>query len=157
VKLYTELNRRDDWRRLTFAERGVLVSIWVEYGASNGQIRCLDAPLLVGLRSHYAHFYRHLKALVDAGFLDIVASKPLALARSREKETEKKELKAPPLKRETPKPAPHKSNVQAADGYEAIARMIRNGVIQDETYLDAEIRGYHLDEKLAAELHQMLQ
>lgn len=80
VKLYTELNSRDDWRQLTFAQRGLLVSIWTEYARSGGQLRSVDIGGRVGQRDRHGT----LDALIRAGFVEIVDSAPLSLARSRE-------------------------------------------------------------------------
>ena len=152
VKLYTELNRRDDWRSLTLSERGVLVSIWAEYGSSNGQIRVVDVGHRIGLQSKYAHLYRHIESLNRAGFVTIVASKPLALARSREKkvsETEKNYPKriAGTAKPEAPRPA--------AEGSELIVeRLIRNGVISDLVDLNAELAGYRINGNAADRLRE---
>jgi hypothetical protein len=152
IKVYTELNRRDDWRQLTFAQRGLLVSIWTEYGVSEGQLRSLDLWGRVGQTDRHGN----LDSLIRAGFIQVVASKPLALARSREVEVEKekKDLKTFSLKRNTETPKP---NVVAADGFAAIERMIRNGVIHDDLDLDAELRGYRIDGHLAESLHEQLE
>lgn len=157
IKVYTELNSRDEWRKLTLAERGVLIGIWLEYGRTNGQIRVLDVGQLIGVRSHYAHIYRHINALVHAGFIDVVASKPLALARSREKKLREEKNKPVAQTRKTEPPQfVAKQNVQPADPFKAIVQMIRNGVIQDRHDLDAEIAGYRLNGTLADELREML-
>ena len=44
IKVYTELSHRDDWRRLTHAERGLLLGIWIEYACGKGQLRTSDVP-----------------------------------------------------------------------------------------------------------------
>jgi hypothetical protein len=92
IKLYLDLRSRDEWRQLTLAERGLLVSIWLEYAASNGQIRRTDLPARVAQRS----LRRSIDSLQAAGFIEVSASRPLALARAREekeKETPKSPLK----------------------------------------------------------------
>jgi len=80
VKLHLELAHNESWRRLTLAERGLLCSIWIEYAASRGVIpRTKLASILQG----YARD-RQVESLCEAGFIELVAIKPLALARSRD-------------------------------------------------------------------------
>jgi hypothetical protein len=81
IKLYTELNSDPNWLGLSLAERGLLVTIWLEYARSRGQV-ATTSPQLVRTYARTSHF----KSLSDAGFIAIVASKPLAIARSREVE-----------------------------------------------------------------------
>jgi hypothetical protein len=155
IKLYTDINSSDEWLELSTAARGMLTTIWAEYARSGGHLRVEKCMQLCGKSARSAH----IDSLIHAGFIQVVASKPLA---QRREEEEKKDLKSLPLtpKAENPKPAPptapYKSNVQAANGYEAIARMIRNGILTDTVDLEAEITGYHLDKYLASELRAML-
>jgi hypothetical protein len=157
IKLYTDLNSNDSWLALTLHERGLLTTVWVEYARSGG---VLPVRRLVHTHENrYANVVHGLDSLIHAGFIQVVASKPLA---PLEVEKEKKDLKTLPLARkaENPKPAPpaapYKSNVQATNGYVAIARMIQNGILTDTVDLEAEIAGYHLDKYLASELRAML-
>jgi hypothetical protein len=63
--------------------RGLLVTIWLEYARSRGQL-----PLkALQLCTRYTRL-SHIESLSDAGFIAIVASRPLALARSTETETD---------------------------------------------------------------------
>lgn len=98
IKVYGELNSRDEWRQLPLTERGLLVSIWLEYQRSGGQLRVTDVGQRVGIRTRSRSFI----SLSDAGFIQLVASKPLALrARAREEvEKEKKVLSAAASKTE---------------------------------------------------------
>jgi hypothetical protein len=87
IKVYAELNSSDEWTRLTLAERGLLVTVWLEFGRSRGQCSVGHVQRLCGSSARVRHF----EALSDAGFIEISASKPLALryhsrapARSRE-------------------------------------------------------------------------
>jgi hypothetical protein len=162
IKLYTDINSNDEWCELSTAARGMLTTIWAEYARSGGHLPLWKAMQLCGKSARTAH----IDSLIHAGFIQVVASKPLALARSREVEVEKekKDLKILPsaLKTEEPKPAPpasssHRTNVVAADGFAAIERMIRNGVIRDDLDLDAELRGYRIDGHLAESLHEQLE
>jgi hypothetical protein len=98
IKVYTELNSSDEWCELSLAARGLLVTLWVEYGRSRGQIRASAIPQLCRQKV----LRKTLESLVDAGFIEVSASKPLAFARSREKSRE-----------ETPKPP---SRRKGADG-----------------------------------------
>jgi hypothetical protein len=98
IKLYMELRNRDEWRQLTLAQRGLLVCIWQEYAAANGELRTSDLPSLILQKLPL----NSLESLSHAGFIELAASKPLALARagarSREEETET-ETPKPPLEK----------------------------------------------------------
>ena len=48
IKLYFELNSRDDWRQLTFPQRGLSGVIWLEFGRSNGPLRLTSLGGRVG-------------------------------------------------------------------------------------------------------------
>jgi hypothetical protein len=75
IKLYTELNSRDDWLELTFAERGLLVTIWIEYARAGGRLRRSKVPAKGPLR----HLQRHLERLNHAGFIRLSASPEVEL------------------------------------------------------------------------------
>jgi hypothetical protein len=79
IKLYMDLRNRDEWRHLTLAERGLLVSLWLEYGAANGVIRRSDIGRLVGQDTRS----QQLDSLLGAGFIDFSASKPAQNASPR--------------------------------------------------------------------------
>jgi len=102
IKTYTELLHNDDWLALTDAQRGVLLTIWLEFAASCGQLRVSRMSLKVRSQT----LQRNLEVLNHAGFIRVVASKPLALARSQETETEKRRIKAERSRAETPKAKP---------------------------------------------------
>ena len=89
IKAYTELLHNDDWLALTDAQRGVLLTIWLEYAASSGVAKVSKIARSVLSKN----LQRNLEALNHAGFIQLSASKPLALARSRETETEKRRIK----------------------------------------------------------------
>jgi hypothetical protein len=95
IKLYLDLNTRDEWLGLTDAERGLLVSLWLEYARANGVLstRWLHVRLKVRV------YKRHLERLSDAGFIELSASKPLALARARVETETEKEPPLPPRRR----------------------------------------------------------
>lgn len=74
IKVYLELNYDDEWLSLTDAARGLLVRIWILTAASNGRVRMN----LVRKQGWSRHHLGLLASLSDAGFIQIVASKPLA-------------------------------------------------------------------------------
>jgi hypothetical protein len=93
IKVYTELNHRDDWRELTYAARGLLVSLWVEYASARGVIRARDVHARCGQRVTQ----RTWDLLLEAGWIEVSASKPLALTRARALAREKREERDTPL------------------------------------------------------------
>jgi hypothetical protein len=104
IKLYTELNSKDEWLRLTDSQRGLLVTVWIEYARSRGVLSANVIPNVTRTKS----VRRTLEALNHAGFIEFSASKPLAQryhhTRSREKS----------LKR-----LPEKTRVRASDSQAA--------------------------------------
>lgn len=75
IKVQTDLNRTDKWRRLSMAERGLVVCLWIEYAASNGLLRTSDVPGRIGQKIPS----RTWDAIWDAGFVEFTASRPQAL------------------------------------------------------------------------------
>ena len=71
-KVYYELSRRDDWRSLSLSARGLLVSIWLEYGPSKGTIRLSDITNRAGQRVRR----ETVDSLVAAGFIELSATRP---------------------------------------------------------------------------------
>ncbi len=97
IKLYTaELANNPEWERLSPGSRGVLVTIWVEYALHQGQLRVE----VVQRASGSGWKVGYLNRLVDAGLIDVVASKPLARARPRKEQEEEKEKSARPRARD---------------------------------------------------------
>ena len=87
IKLYIELAHKDEWLRLTGPQRGMLVTVWLEYALSKGRVS------REMIRRSLGESFRNatLESLNDAGFIQFVASKPLAhryQAASPEKEGE---------------------------------------------------------------------
>jgi hypothetical protein len=162
IKVYTELNSNGAWCDLSDAERGLLVSIWIEYARSRGVLSTTKVPSKVGQRSRKRQFER----LNDAGFIQLSASKPLALARSREVEKKREEVRRAPAR--APKPAhaaaqeefPTLAALPRADetamAVARIARMIDLGVIHDEVDLEAELRGFKVTGTPAEQLRVKL-
>jgi hypothetical protein len=76
IKVYTELMSDPAFRGLTFAQRGLLISLWLEYARSRGAIRIQPGYVtaIAGQRLRNGQ----LEALIDAGFVEVSASKPLA-------------------------------------------------------------------------------
>jgi hypothetical protein len=86
IKLYLELNSRDDWLDLTDAERGLLVLVWVAFACSKGQLKFHNLPA----NTRQKHRRRTLQRLNHAGWVRLSDTKPprhaVSLARSREEE-----------------------------------------------------------------------
>lgn len=98
IKLYNELNSRVEWLELSVAERGLLVTVWIEYSRSGGAVRRSFVQQLCRGSAREQHW----ESLNHAGFIHFSASKPLALrALAREEvEKEKKVLSATASKTE---------------------------------------------------------
>jgi len=90
IRLYLELNSKDEWLSLSTAARGMLTTIWVEYARSGGHLRGVKAMQLCGKSARSAH----LRSLVDAGFIRLSASKP---SRARSRRVEEVETPKSPL------------------------------------------------------------
>jgi hypothetical protein len=86
IKLYLELNSRDDWLDLTDAERGLLALLWVEFARSKGQLKFHKLPA----QTRQKHRRRTLQRLNEAGWVRLSDTKPprhaVSLTRSREEE-----------------------------------------------------------------------
>jgi hypothetical protein len=87
IKIYTELMSDDAWLGLSGHDRAVLICLWLEYASSRcrlpldarssrsrGALGTLSLSRRLGLRVTTAT----LERLIDAGFIEIVASKTLA-------------------------------------------------------------------------------
>jgi hypothetical protein len=155
IKLYLELRDKDEWEALNYTERGLLVSIWMEFAAQRGQVSCRR----LGQKTGQTTRSEHLASLNHAGFIQIVASKPLALARSREVREEKKKI-GPVAIAPKRKPADdanvQRANVLPKDPVQAIRTMITNGVITNLVDLEAELAGAKLNSTIATELRGLL-
>lgn len=92
IKNYISLLSNDDYLSLSGHQRSILHGVWLAYASTNCQLRADTGSLTrrLALRVSSAQ----LKALANAGFIELSASKPLALrARSREEEAETEEEK----------------------------------------------------------------
>ena len=76
IKVYTSLLDNDEYRHLSGHCRSVLLGIWLAYATSDSRLRLdtLSLSRRLGLRVTTAD----IEALVQAGFLRVRASKPLA-------------------------------------------------------------------------------
>ncbi|HKE76648.1 MAG TPA: hypothetical protein VKB57_23725 [Acidimicrobiales bacterium] len=79
---YLEQDGRDDYRSLTMAQRGVLACIRREYARSRGRLRWSAGGLSARFGSRVTE--RQLIALSDAGFIQVVASRPAGIPASTE-------------------------------------------------------------------------
>jgi len=156
IKNYLRLLRDDNYLELTLSQRGILHGLWMLYAVTDGALKVSVVKRdLVLTRGASKYFRENIEALNQAGFIAIVASKPLARPSRAKRRVEKKEPERSRAKPETPQYVA-KQNVQPADPFKAITNMIRNGVIHDRIELDAEIAGYRLNGTLADELREML-
>lgn len=91
IKNHRALLHNDAYMSLTLHQRGVLHGLWLEYAASNRQIR--DNTAAVTRRLGQRVTRRTLDALNHAGFIAFTASLPLAPSYPREEKRreEKKE------------------------------------------------------------------
>lgn len=74
IKVYTELMSDPAFLGLTFAQRGLLISLWLEYARSRRSIIGHTSGVYRALGRHVTT--SQLKTLSDAGFIEISASKP---------------------------------------------------------------------------------
>jgi len=73
IKVYTDLNSRDEWLGLTWGQRGLLVTAWLEYARSATHLRS-ETLRRLGSSAGSRYFQRDLEALNHAGFLVVAAS-----------------------------------------------------------------------------------
>jgi hypothetical protein len=113
IKLYPKLNSKSEWCELSTAARGMLTTIWCEFARSSGHLPLSKAMQLCGKSARS----KHVEALVQAGFIQLSASRPLALARSRESTSylrEEKSAGAPAREEPRAAPAPEERKAPAA-------------------------------------------
>ena len=114
IKLYTELAHDPDWDALTLPQRGMLVTIWIEYASSRGRVSYEKIRRIVGLSFRNAT----LESLNHAGFITFAASKPLAMRYTRVREEEE-------LDKEQEKPS------DKTPSYEANGRAPTDGEVEE--------------------------
>ena len=153
IKVYTRLLHNDDWLALTDTEKGFLLTVWLEYASTGGQIRVGRVPS----RIRPANVQRTLERLNQAGFIELSASKPLALARSQEKKILREEKKESAGARElaaesSSRPRQNKN----PDAYRRAENMTRNAGWQYEP-IDflAELEKFDLDQGQRHDLEQL--
>ena len=114
IKLYQSLLDDPDFQRLSLADLGILVIAWLLYARMHCQIRVSDVARFVPSVSHHTTYPQSLERLNHAGFIELSASRPLALEKRRE---EKKE-------RASKKPVENRPGVEARKA----RAWIRNGL-----------------------------
>ena len=87
IKVHTDLHHRDEFLSLQPGARAVLISIWIEYAASNRQVP-FDTRKL-SRRFNMRVTSAQLDSLIQAGFIHVSASAPLAQSREEESREEK--------------------------------------------------------------------
>lgn len=91
IKNYTRLLSSDAYRSLSFAQRGLLHGIWLEYARSSSE---LPADTLgLSRRIGQQVMRKTLDSLAEAGFIEVIASTVLA-ARLQDASLEKKRAEA---------------------------------------------------------------
>ena len=149
IKVYLELADSEEWAALSLAQRGLLVSIWVEFCSSRGHLPVRSLSKRVRQKTSE----RTIKSLVDAGFIDISASEPLAL----EEKTLKEQTRSVASKRDPePTPSAPVASLPVTGSEQVVERLIRNGVISDLVDLNAELAGYRINGNAADRLRQLL-
>jgi hypothetical protein len=83
LKLYVELAHKPEWLALRYDDRGLLVTVWIEYALSHGRLtqRTLCGRLVDDLRTPSAqrkHLARALKRLNHAGWIELNSRPSLA-------------------------------------------------------------------------------
>jgi hypothetical protein len=73
IKVYTDLNSRDEWLGLTWGQRGLLVTAWLEYARAATHLRS-ETLRRLGSSAGSRYFQRDLEVLNHAGFLVVAAS-----------------------------------------------------------------------------------
>lgn len=74
IKAYTRLLHDEEYMQLTLPQRALLHGIWLMYASTGGALtttRC--RRLLSTNKAETRHFYKHLDAIADAGFIEFVS------------------------------------------------------------------------------------
>ena len=88
-KVYYALSRHDKWCSLSLAQRGLLVSLWLEYGPSKGQLRTSNVSARITQKARR----ETLDSLVEAGFIELSAAQPPELHDALEERREEVDKK----------------------------------------------------------------
>lgn len=153
IREYVRQVRDDDYVSLELGARGLLHDLRLLYAENGGPLResyartRLGAPLGVAgqaLGNHSRAFRRHLAALNHAGFVEVLASKPL----SPETDTETEDIRALALESlgTTPNPAPptapaNPDRPRTAYGYEGALLDLLRGLHDRDNGTERVIRG----------------
>jgi len=81
IRVYTRLAHKDEWLSLTLGQRGLLVTIWIEYALSDQSLSVEAVRKQVGRGFKQGS----LKRLADAGLIVLSASKPVRQRQRRVK------------------------------------------------------------------------
>ena len=108
IKLYNALLYDDDFQSLTPPERSALISLWMLYATTRRRMRDDTANLSRACGQRITK--KTLERLHHAGFIDFVASKPLAHSIEVEVEVDIEES----LEVELPNPLTPKQNAEMA-------------------------------------------
>lgn len=99
LKVYTKLLHNPDFVDLSWSQTGLLLHVWLEFGASDGQLRCSSLTAKAQRRVSLEAVH----SLVSAGFISLDASRPPKLSASTEKRREEKKTPLPPYRDKQPK------------------------------------------------------
>ncbi len=105
VKSYVDQLDRDEYLALTFSERGLLENVRLLYARRNEMVRGDTASLTRALTQRVTE--KQLQALVDAGYIQLSASKPVAKRSGSASPEKRREEKKPltPYNERNQKPA----------------------------------------------------
>ena len=164
IKNYTRLLHDDAYDDLTLAAGGLLHIIWMLYAASGCELRTSQVHRQALAKAGSRHFQAHMDSLIRAGFVQVVASRPLAQIKRREEKKDLKILATPPKAKELElEPATptsgreHRPYDKPTDSMATIRRLIGR-TIRDNVDLDIELRSgdHHLTQTQISELRAML-
>lgn len=146
LKVHLELFERDDYLELTPTARALLHCIWAHYALARGVLRASRVQGACNLRATRQHW----ESLNRAGFIQLSASKPLALAHARARSREDFQSLRGEETRVTQKSSKAKTES------DRISTLIRNGAIRDLVDLTAELADQPVPDDVAAELRAQL-
>jgi hypothetical protein len=94
IKVYSRLLHDPKFLGLSLAARGLLITIWLLFGQTLGDLRVRDARRLAVARGGFGV---QLISLSDAGFIELSASRLLATKKEKEREEEKEKALEDPV------------------------------------------------------------
>lgn len=95
-KVYTKLAHNPDFDNLTMPQKGLLLSIWVNFAASDGLLSVSRMASEIAQIPGQRMRRDSLDSLIQAGFIMVVASRPLASSKQRASLDKRREEKNPP-------------------------------------------------------------